>query len=84
MLSRFSHVQLFVIPWTVAHQAPLFVEFPRQEYWSGLLFPSLGDLLTAGIEPAFLTSAASAGVFFTPSATWEAPPCWIIMVCSIH
>ena len=37
-----SHVQLFVIPWTVAYQAPLFVEFSRQEYWSGLLFPSPG------------------------------------------
>ena len=40
-----------VIPWTVAHQALLAVEFPRQEYWSGLPFPSLGDLLDAGIKP---------------------------------
>ena len=35
-----SHVQLFATPWTVAHQAPLFMGFPRQEYWSGLPFPS--------------------------------------------
>ena len=35
-----SHVWFFVIPWTVAHQAPLFMGFSRQEYWSGLPFPS--------------------------------------------
>ena len=40
MLSHFSHVQLFVILWTVAHQAPLSMGFSRQEYWSGLPFPS--------------------------------------------
>ena len=40
-------------PWTVAHQAPLSVEFSRQEYWSGLPFPSPGDLPDLGIEPAF-------------------------------
>ena len=37
----------------VAHQAPLFVEFSRQEYWSGLSFPSLGDCLAPGIEPRY-------------------------------
>ena len=37
--------------WTVIHQAPLFVEFSRQEYYSGLPFPSPGDLPDAGIEP---------------------------------
>ena len=41
----------FAIPWTVAHQAPLSMEFSRQEYWSGLLFPSPGDLPDPGIEP---------------------------------
>ena len=41
----------FVTPRTVAHQAPLSVEFSRQEYWSGLRFPSPGDLLNPGIEP---------------------------------
>ena len=35
-----SHVQLFATPWTVAHQAPLFMGFSRQEYWSGLPLPS--------------------------------------------
>ena len=38
-------------PWTVAWQAPVFVGFSRQEYWSRLLFPSPGDLLNPGIEP---------------------------------
>ena len=46
-----SHVQLFATPWTVAHQAPLSMGFPRQEYWSGLPFPSIGDLPDLGIEP---------------------------------
>ena len=41
------------IPWTVACQAPLSVGFSRQEYWSGLPFPSPGDLLDPGIEPGF-------------------------------
>ena len=40
MLSHFSHVRLFVALWTVARQAPLSIEFSRQEYWTGLLFPS--------------------------------------------
>ena len=39
-----SHVQLFATPWTIACQAPLSMEFSRQEYWSGLPFPTLGDL----------------------------------------
>ena len=38
-------------PWTVAHQAPLSMRFSRQEYWSGLPFPSPGDLPNPGIEP---------------------------------
>ena len=48
-------------PWTVAHHAPLSMGFPRQEYWSGLLFPSLGDLPDPGIELMF---PALAGGFF--------------------
>ena len=55
--------------WTVAHQAPLSMNFSRQEYRSGLPFPTPGDL-NPGIEPA---SPALAGGFFTTSATWEAP-----------
>ena len=49
-------------PCSVAHQTPLSMEFPRQEYWSGLPFPSLGDLPDPRIEP---TSPALAGGFFT-------------------
>ena len=56
MLSCLSRVQLFATPWTVALQAPLFVGFSRQEYWSGLLFPPPGDLSNPGIEPESLTS----------------------------
>ena len=46
-----SHVRLFVTPWTVAYQAPLSMGFSRQEYWSGLPFPSPGDLPDPGIKP---------------------------------
>ena len=46
-----SFVRLFAAPWTVAHQAPPPMEFSRQEYWSGLPFPSPGDLPDPGIEP---------------------------------
>ena len=46
-----SRVQLFVTSWTVAHQAPPSVGFSRQECWSGLPFPSPGDLPNPGIEP---------------------------------
>ena len=46
-----SHVQLFVTPWTAAHQAPLSVEFSRQEYWSRLPFPSSGDLPDPRVKP---------------------------------
>ena len=41
-------------PWTIAHQAPRFMEFSRQEYWNGLPFPSSGDLLTQGSNPHLL------------------------------
>ena len=44
-------VRLFVTPWTVAHQAPPSMGFSRQEYWSGLPFPSPGDLPDPGIKP---------------------------------
>ena len=51
MLSCFSRVRLFATPWTVACQASLSMGFPRQEYWSGLPRPSLGDLPNPGIKP---------------------------------
>ena len=61
----FSHSVMpdsFVTPWTVVHQAPLSMGFPRQEHRIGLPFPSPGDLPNLGIEPA---SPALAGTFFT-------------------
>ena len=74
VLSRFSCVQLCVTPWTVALQAPLSMGFSRQEYWSGLPFPSPGDLPNRGIEPTCLISPALAGRLFTTSPTGEALP----------
>ena len=53
-----SRVQLFVTPWTVAHQAPPSMGFSRQEYWSGLPFPSPGDLPNPGIKPRSLSLQA--------------------------
>ena len=46
-----SNVRLFATPWTVAYKASPSMGFPRQEYWSGLPFPSLGDLSDPGIKP---------------------------------
>ena len=67
-LTHCSHVRLFLTPWTVACQAPLSMEFSRQEYQSGLPFPPPGHLPDPGIEPV---SPALAGRFFTTSTTWE-------------
>ena len=61
----FSRVRLFETPWTVARQAPLSVEFSRQEYWSGLPCPTPGDLPDPGIE----MSPALAGGFFINCTT---------------
>ena len=47
-----SRVRLLATPWTVTHQAPRSMGFSRQEYWSGLPFPSPGDLSDPGIKPA--------------------------------
>ena len=55
-----SRVQLFATPWTVAYQAPPSVGLSRQEYWSGLPFPSPGDLANPGIEPRSPTLQADA------------------------
>ena len=54
-----------MIPWTVAHQAPLSMEVARQEYWRGSPFPSPGDLPYPGVEPESLVSPALAGILFT-------------------
>ena len=68
-----SRVQLFVTPWTVARQAPLPVEFSRQEYWSELPFPPPGDLPDPGLEPESPALPALASQFLTTGAAREAP-----------
>ena len=57
-----SRVQLFVAPWIAACQTPRTLEFFRQEYWNGVLFPTPGDLPDSGIEPV---SPPLAGGFFS-------------------
>ena len=57
-------------PWTAAHQAPLSVGLSRQDYWSGLTFPTPGDLSDPGIKPTSFASPALANGF---STTWETP-----------
>ena len=67
-----SHVRLFATSWTVAHQAPPSMGFSRQEYWSGLPFPSPGDLPDPGIEPRDRTQVSRlAGRRFNFWATRE-------------
>ena len=63
--SHFSRVQLFVTPWTIAHQAPLSMEFSRQEYWNELSCLPLEDFPYPGMELMSLKSPALAGRFFT-------------------
>jgi len=63
-----SHVQLFMTPWTVAHQSPLYMEILQEKYWSGLPCPAPGDLPT---EVPHI-----AGGFFTIWATREAHEYW--------
>ena len=60
-----NSVQLFATPWTGTCQAPLSMEFFRQQYWSGLPFPSSGNLPDPGIEPTSLLSPSLACGFFT-------------------
>ena len=73
--SHFSHFWLWVTLWTVAWQVPLYMEFSRQKYWSGLPCPPPGDLPDPGIKPTSLMSPALAIGFCTTSAPWEAP--WV-------
>ena len=69
--SSFFSRLVFVTPWTVAQQAPLSMGFPGQEYWSGLPFPSPGDLPIPGIKPVPLSSLALAGKILYHWATRE-------------
>ena len=73
-----SCVRLLATPWTVAYQAPLSLGFSRQEYWSGLPFPSPGDLPDPGIEPWSPALQADA---FTTRATREVNNLFIILIC---
>ena len=59
-VKSFSRVQLFVTPWTVAYEAPPSMGFSRKEYWSGLPFPSPGDLPHPGIQPGSTALQADA------------------------
>ena len=88
-----SHVRLFETPWTVAHQAPLSIEFSWQEYWSELPFPPPGDLPDPGIKPISLAAPTLAGRFFTTAPPGMPPSCaccscslniniyWISTIC---
>ena len=69
MVVMLSCVQLFVNPWTVGCQAPLSMEFSRQDDWSGLPFPTPGDLTDPGIKPRSSVPPAVAGRFFITAAT---------------
>ena len=66
-----SHVRLFATPWTVAYQVPPSMGFSRQEYWSGLPFPSPGDLPHPGIEPGSSAPEADALVSESPGKPYE-------------
>ena len=71
------------LPWTVVRQA-LSMEFSRQEYWSGLPFPSPGDLSDPRIEPVTSVSPALASQFFNASTTWEALYKVDTLMCSLE
>ena len=81
MLSQFTHVQFCATQWTVTLQAPLNMEFSRQEFWSGLPFPSPGDLPDPGAEPASLESHALAGELFISAAAAAASLQSCLMLC---
>ena len=77
-----SSVWVFATPWIVARQAPLFMEFSRQEFWSGLPFPTPGDLPDPGIKPTSLASRALAGRFFYHPCSLGSPAlCLYTNVC---
>ena len=71
-LCMLNHVLTFATPWTIAHQAPLSMEFSRQEYWSGLLFSTPGDLPNPGIKTMSFKSPILVGRFFITLTTKEA------------
>ena len=66
-----SHVRLLAIPWTVGYQVLLSVEFSRQEYWSGLPFPSPGDCPDPGNEPRSPALQADASLSEPPGKLYD-------------
>ena len=74
-----SHVRLLATQWGVACQAPLSMEFSRQEYWSGLPFPTPRDLPNPGIEPASPSSPALAEGFFTTEPPGSPNICQLLL-----
>ena len=100
LLSHFSHVQLFVTLWTIAHQASLYMGFSRQEYWNGLPFPFPGELPDPGIESKSLSLQADAlltelrrkpfihsRIYMSiPVSQFIPPPLplWCPYICSLH
>ena len=78
-IQSLGRVWLLVIPWAVAWHAPLSMGFVRQKYWSGLPYPTPGDLPNSGIKPG---PPALAKGFFYHCATWEAP--FFVNYCSNH
>ena len=77
-----SRVWFLATPWAIALQAPLSMEFSREEYLSGLPFLSPGELPNQGVEPASLKSPELASGFFTTSATWYSAK-WAFLVALV-
>ena len=76
-----SGVQLFVTPWTIAHQAPPSMGFSRQEYWSGLTFPSPGHLPDPGTElgsPVLQADTLTSELPGKPCKTLRKQDCYIL------
>ena len=81
-MTSLSRARLFTTPWTVAYKAPLSMEFSRQEYWSGLPFPSPVDLPDPGIEPSFPTLWADALPSELPGKLLKFPTIIVLLLIS--
>ena len=87
ILSCLSCVQLCETPCTVSYQAPLSMEFPRQEYWCGLPFPPPGDLPNPGIEPmSYMSPALETKLGFILCMLIEGLSLFLsaLLICSPH
>ena len=78
--SMLSHVQLFETMWTIVCQVPLFMEFSKQEYWSGLPYPTPGDLPDPGVKSTSLASPALAGRFLTTAPPGKPHSAWCLVL----